>query len=115
MHSEVVALNDDIVVKYGLYINTWEGQALVYLERHVPEVPAPRLYVMYYDSNQLFLIMQRIPGEQLNSIWSSLADSEKDDIIVKLQQIFDVMRKAGIKTGAGESRSFFKYGPPRWP
>ncbi|CAI7627306.1 unnamed protein product [Penicillium discolor] len=43
MASKIVAVNDDIVVKYGGSINTWEGQALVYLERHVPEVPAPRL------------------------------------------------------------------------
>ncbi|KAJ5351668.1 hypothetical protein N7452_000642 [Penicillium brevicompactum] len=91
--SKIVAVNDDIVVKYGGSINTWEGQALVYLERHVPEVPAPRLYAMYYDSKQLFLIMQRVPGVQLNSIWPSLAHSEKDDIVDKLRLIFDVMRK----------------------
>ena len=30
--SKIVALNDDIVVKYGGCIETWEGQALVYLE-----------------------------------------------------------------------------------
>ncbi|GLA11789.1 hypothetical protein AnigIFM62618_005759 [Aspergillus niger] len=75
-------------------INTWEGQALVYLERHVPEVPAPRLYAMYYEGKQLFLVMQRIPGVQLNTIWPSLTSSEKDGIIAKLQSIFDAMRKA---------------------
>ncbi|KAJ5398522.1 hypothetical protein N7465_009011 [Penicillium sp. CMV-2018d] len=94
MGSKIVAVNDDIVVKYGGSINTWEGQALVYLERHVPEVPAPRLYAMYYDLKQLFLIMQRVPGVQLDSIWPSLAQYEKDDIIAKLQLIFDAMRKA---------------------
>ncbi|KAJ9250835.1 hypothetical protein DTO207G8_5827 [Paecilomyces variotii] len=95
--SKVVAVNDDIVVKYGDGINVWEGQALVYLERHVPEVPAPRLYAMYHDppdSRQLFLIMQRVPGVQLDKIWPSLAESEKDDIIAKLKLIFDAMRKA---------------------
>ncbi|PKY06058.1 phosphotransferase enzyme family protein [Aspergillus campestris IBT 28561] len=94
MASNIVAVNDDIVVKYGGCINVWEGQALVYLERHVPEVPAPRLYAMYHDSKQLFLIMQRVPGVPLNSIWTSLAHSEKDDIIAKLQLIFDAMQKA---------------------
>ncbi|CRL19105.1 Protein kinase-like domain [Penicillium camemberti] len=92
--SKIVALNDDIVVKYGGGVDDWEGQALVYLEGHVPEVPAPRLYAMYYDSKQLFLIMQRIPGVPLNSIWPSLTQCEKDEIIAKLQLIFDSMRKA---------------------
>lgn len=41
--SKIVALNDDIVVKYGGGVDDWEGQALVYLEGHVPEVPAPPL------------------------------------------------------------------------
>ncbi|KAJ5704586.1 phosphotransferase enzyme family protein, partial [Penicillium majusculum] len=68
-------------------VDDWEGQALVYLERYVPEVPAPRLYAMYYDSKQVFLIMQRIP-------FGPLAQCEKDEIIAKLQRIFDAMRKA---------------------
>ncbi|KAJ5256573.1 hypothetical protein N7478_012677 [Penicillium angulare] len=92
--TKVVALDDNIVVKYGGCISTWEGQSLVYLERHVPGVPAPRLYAMYYDSKQGFLIIKRVPGVQLNSIWPSLASSEKDDIIAKLQVISDAMRKA---------------------
>lgn len=38
--------------------------------------------------------MQRVPGAQLNSIWPSLTHSEKDEIIAKLQLIFNAMRKA---------------------
>ncbi|KAJ5963529.1 uncharacterized protein N7479_003405 [Penicillium vulpinum] len=91
--TKVVAVSENVVAKYGSYVNDWEGQALVYLERYVPEVPAPRLYAMYRDSKQLFLIMQRVPGVSLDSIWSSLAQSEKDDIVAKLQIIFDAMRK----------------------
>ncbi|OJJ72572.1 hypothetical protein ASPBRDRAFT_54390 [Aspergillus brasiliensis CBS 101740] len=94
MASKVVTVDDNILVKYGGCINTWEGQALVYLERHVPQVPAPRLYAMYYEGKQLFLIMQRVPGVQPDAIWPSLTSSEKDGIIAKLQSIFDAMRKA---------------------
>ncbi|CDM38238.1 hypothetical protein DTO013E5_8665 [Penicillium roqueforti] len=94
MASKIVAVNDDIVAKYGGTVNAWEGQALVYLERYVPGVPAPRLYAMYYESKQVFMIMQRVPGVPLNSIWPSLVDSEKDDIIAKLKLISDTMRKA---------------------
>lgn len=41
MASKIVAVNDDVVVKYGGSTNIWEGQALVYLERHVPEFSSP--------------------------------------------------------------------------
>ncbi|GKZ64880.1 hypothetical protein AnigIFM50267_007034 [Aspergillus niger] len=92
--SKVVAVNDNIVVKYGVRVEIWEGQALIYLGQCVPEVPAPRLYAMHCESDEVFLVMQRIHGVPLNSLWSSLAPSEKDDIITKLQQVFDTMRKA---------------------
>ncbi|RDW90431.1 uncharacterized protein DSM5745_02206 [Aspergillus mulundensis] len=96
--SKVVAINDEIVVKFG-GTKTWEGQALIYLERHVPEVSAPRLYAMYkewdeeYHCDQVFMIMQRAPGVQLDTIWDSLTESEKDDIVSKLKQNFDIMRE----------------------
>lgn len=61
--ASVVAVDGQVVVKFGGSIKEWEGQALIYLEKYVPEVPAPRLYAMYYDSEQLFLVMQRMPGE----------------------------------------------------
>ncbi|KAJ5947264.1 hypothetical protein N7466_000279 [Penicillium verhagenii] len=66
---KVVAVNDEVVVKYGYRAHDYEGQALVYLERHVPEVPASRLYAMYYDAGEFFLVMQRIPGVQMDLIW----------------------------------------------
>lgn len=91
--AKVVAVNDEIVAKFGGSITSAEGQALIYLQQHVPEASAPRLYAMYEDSDQLFLVMQRAPGVQLNSIWPSLTESEKDDIIAKLCQTFDAMRR----------------------
>jgi hypothetical protein len=46
---------------------------------------------MYYNTNdddddkkETFLIMQRVPSVQLDSIWPSLSPSEKDDIIAEL-------------------------------
>ncbi|OJD27733.1 hypothetical protein ACJ73_00864 [Blastomyces percursus] len=94
MNARIVKVNEEIVVKFGGSISTWEGQALIYLEQHVPAVPAPRLYAMYYDSDQLFLVMQCVPGVQLDSIWPSLTESEKVGVTTKLRQIFDAMRRA---------------------
>ena len=92
--SKVVAVSDEVVVKFGGSINASEGQALIYLERHVPDASAPRLYAMYNDSNELFLVMQRAPGVRLDAIWSLLTESEKDDIVDKLRRTFDSMREA---------------------
>ena len=92
--ASIVAVNDQIVAKFGGPIQEWEGQALIYLERYVPNVPAPRLYAMYHDSEQLFLVMQRMPGERLDRVWPSLTDGEKTSISEQLRRAFDCLRQA---------------------
>jgi hypothetical protein len=91
-NSKVVAVNDKIIVKFGGGIETWEGQALLYLGREVPTIPAPRLYAMYQDAEETFLVMQRIPGVLLDTIWSSLSEVEKDSIVEQLRLVFQTMR-----------------------
>ena len=92
--ASVVAVKDQVVVKSGGSIKEWEGQALIYLEKYVPDVPAPRLYAMYYDSEQLFLVMQRMPGERLDRLWPSLTDGEKTTVSEQLRRVFDCLRQA---------------------
>ena len=67
---KVVAINDSIVVKFGRGVQEYEGQVMIFLERHVPTIPAPRLYAIYEDIETLetFLVMQRIPGEILDAV-----------------------------------------------
>ena len=91
---KLVAISSEIIVKFGIAVQAYEGQVLVYLERYAPGVFSPRLYAMYYDSNDLFLVMQRVPGVRLDSIWPSLTEPEKDSIVAKLRQMFDSMRQA---------------------
>lgn len=92
--ASIVALSDQLVAKFGGAVNEWEGQALIYLERYVPHVPAPRLYAMYYDTSQLFLVMQRMPGDRLDRLWPALTDGEKTSITEQLKRIFDCLRQA---------------------
>lgn len=74
--KKVVALNDKVVAKFGGAIDVAEGQALIFLERHAPDVPAPRLHAMFRDANDVFLVMGRASGMQPDAVWPSLTDSE---------------------------------------
>ncbi|KAL4943509.1 hypothetical protein BDV06DRAFT_234606 [Aspergillus oleicola] len=66
---KVVAMNDELVVTFGTCVRIPEGQTLIHLERHAPEV-------------------------WLDGIWLSLTESEKDDITTMLKHTFDTMRQA---------------------
>lgn len=87
----VVALNDGVIVKYDGGLDATEGQNLMYLERFAPKVPAPRLYAMFEEDGMTYLIIQRIPGVPLDSIWKALTDSEENGITAKLIPVFDAM------------------------
>ncbi|CAK1359201.1 hypothetical protein CB0940_05449 [Cercospora beticola] len=91
--AKIVAVSQQIVAKFGGDVLEREGQALIYLERHVPKVPAPRLYAMYYHEKELFLVMQRAPGVQLEKLWPSLTSSEKQFIVAELHNVFHQLRE----------------------
>ena len=90
----VVAVTPDVVAKFGQGTAEREGQTLLYLESHAPDVPAPRLYAMYYDAGDLFVVMQRIPGMRLDTLWETLSEEEKESVTADLRIIFDDLRRA---------------------
>lgn len=90
----VVAASPQVLVKYGRGTAQREGQALLYLEDCIPSVPAPRLYAMFEDSKDLFIIMERIPGTDLESVWDDLSEERKSVLMQDLRTTFTEMRKA---------------------
>ncbi|WPG97822.1 Hypothetical protein R9X50_00060300 [Acrodontium crateriforme] len=66
--AKVVAINDEIIVKFG--------GGVEYLGR----------------LSIVFLVMQRAPGVQLDVAWPTLKESEKASITATLSNIFDSMR-----------------------
>ncbi|KAK5108701.1 hypothetical protein LTR62_008106 [Meristemomyces frigidus] len=89
----VVAVTPEIVVKFGRSTQAREGQTLLFLEKCVPQVPAPRLYAMFYDAGDLFLVMERIPGLSLDQIWSALSEEGKTALTAQLRIAFDTLRR----------------------
>lgn len=90
----VVAVGRDILVKYGRSTSEREGQTLLYLETCLPKVPAPRLYSMYYDAEDLFIVMELVPGAPLDILWQDITEDEKTALTAELRCIFEGMRLA---------------------
>lgn len=88
----IVAATPEIVVKFGRSTKVREGQTLLFLEQCVPKLPAPRLYAMFYDTGDLFILMECNPGLRLDQVWSTLSDEEKTILTAQLRIIFDDLR-----------------------
>ncbi|KAJ1671682.1 hypothetical protein EV182_007502 [Spiromyces aspiralis] len=63
--------------------------------RQATNIPVPKLYALYSDpqTGKNYIMMERIAGETLESLWPSLSEQEKDMVIAKLRQYFDELRR----------------------
>jgi serine/threonine protein kinase len=94
-HHRVVAVGTHFIVKHGRGVDEIEGQNLLFLERYSnASLKIPRLYAMWRmpSSGHLCLVMERIPGENLESVWSALTSLEKSVICAKLKSGIDTLR-----------------------
>lgn len=87
----IVVTSPGIIVKYGRFVREREGQALLFLE-HI-DVPTPRLYAMFKDDGETFLVMEYFEGDSLETLWEDLTDEHKDEIMNELRSIFIRLRK----------------------
>lgn len=89
---KVVAVGKHFIVKYSAYNNQIEGENLLFIEQNL-KIPAPRLYAMWREPDgKLYLVMEYLQGDTLESLWPSLATVEKDLILLKLRGIFNQLR-----------------------
>ncbi|RGP76813.1 phosphotransferase enzyme family [Fusarium longipes] len=82
----------DYVIKYGQYVGENEGNALLFLKGN--NIAIPHLYAMYREasSGHLFLIMERLAGNKLESLWPSLSPQQKSIITWQLRSIYAQIR-----------------------
>lgn len=84
--ERVVAFSSDIVVRYGTASKEREGQTLLFLESQLQGLPVPKLLVMFREGEELFIVIERIQGRRLDTLWSMMSDSEKTSILASLKQ-----------------------------
>ncbi|KAI9852825.1 MAG: hypothetical protein M1824_001712 [Vezdaea acicularis] len=88
----VVIVGQHFLVKYGRYAGRIEGENLAFIEQHL-QIQAPRLYAMWREpTGELYIIMELIHGEPLNTKWPTLAEEERTLILGKMRSTFDKMR-----------------------
>lgn len=92
--TAVLGLNTEIVMKSGNDIDISHIHTLDYIKHHAPRVPIPDIHGILKDpnSNRIFLLMSRAPGEPLDSKWKSMGEEEKASIREQLDTIVSDFR-----------------------
>ncbi|KAB8226679.1 hypothetical protein BDV33DRAFT_186708 [Aspergillus novoparasiticus] len=78
MGRRIFEVGQHYIIKFGKQVNLLEGENMFVSEN--TNILVPRVYALYSDSARgvNYIIMERIPGESLLSMWPQLSPSEKD-------------------------------------
>jgi hypothetical protein len=96
--TAVLSLNPEIVMKIvmkiGHDIDIGHIHTLEYIKHHAPRVTIPDIHgvLQQPNSNRIFVLMSRAPGEPLDSKWKFLGESEKSSIREQLDTIVGYFR-----------------------
>ncbi|RDL38458.1 Uncharacterized protein BP5553_02798 [Venustampulla echinocandica] len=88
-----VSVGKHFIAKYSPSNDEIEGENLLFLERNNLLGFAPRLYAMWRGVDRsLFLLMERLPGKTLESLWPTLPNPDNDRILVQIRDILRGIR-----------------------
>ncbi|CAG9947158.1 unnamed protein product [Clonostachys rosea f. rosea IK726] len=87
----------EFVIKYGTYVSLNEGHTMRFIKEH-STIPVPEVYAIYSNPKENshrptnYIIMEHMPGESLQSCWSTLDDEAKNKIADQLRTYFVQLR-----------------------
>ncbi|KAK3309832.1 kinase-like domain-containing protein [Chaetomium strumarium] len=89
----VVQVGDHFAVKYGGRTSLQEGENMLFVQRS-SRVPVPKVYALFHDeeTDVDFIVMEYIPGENLERAWGRLGTTEKRAIASQLRRHMDELR-----------------------
>lgn len=88
----VLHLAPEIVVKVGANLDLDHVGIVDYIKHQAPIVPVPAILGVIQSGRTGYIFMEYVRGRALDSIWTSLRQTQKDDIKAQLYTIFASLR-----------------------
>ncbi|PWY83763.1 kinase-like protein [Aspergillus sclerotioniger CBS 115572] len=90
----VVAIGSHYVIKYGRGVDLIEGENMLYVRKNT-RIPVPRVYALFShpETRKKYIVMERIAGQTLLSLWPQLSLSENETVAATLKTYFTELRQ----------------------
>ena len=97
---KVVGVGPYFVVKYGLQVQLEEGWNMTFI-KNTTSISVPKVYALFQNaaSSENYIIMERIKGDRLDTVWTSLDCAQKRAVALQLKTNFIELRKLRSPNG----------------
>ncbi|PWY63638.1 hypothetical protein BO83DRAFT_382497 [Aspergillus eucalypticola CBS 122712] len=91
--EESLRSETSLVVKFGKGVDLIEGENMLFVQGNT-SIRVPRVYTLYSDpyTGKNYIVMGKMPGQTLLSLWPQLSPSEKEIIVTTLYNYFNELR-----------------------
>ncbi|KAI9891942.1 MAG: hypothetical protein M1814_002327 [Vezdaea aestivalis] len=97
------------VVKYGKGVSLAEVDSLSFVASNT-SIPVPKVYDSYNQGGITYIVMEYVPGDNLEHVWCSLSSAEKEKVSHSLREYLEQLRKHKSQTYGGSNNRSFEHG-----
>lgn len=111
-NGSVMELERGQIVKFGPRVRRYEADAMK-LVAESTSIRVPKVYNVFEKNDQTYIVMEKIKGELLGSVWKKLSEKERQAILGQLKEWFVELRSiphprpGTICTAAGDDQPLY--------
>ncbi|ROW00827.1 hypothetical protein VMCG_06515 [Cytospora schulzeri] len=92
--ARLIRLGDGLLMKASDEVRSSQSAAMEYVQKHAPSVPVPAVHhTDFAKPGDAIIIMDEIPGDNLETVWPSLDASQKEQVCKNIWRIIMTLRK----------------------
>ncbi|KAF2675419.1 kinase-like protein [Microthyrium microscopicum] len=90
-HGVVLFASKTICIKSGSFTSLTEASTLKFIAKNT-SIPVPKVHCSFVHKERTFLVLERISGVTLASVWQDLSQESKDKILVQVKDYIKELR-----------------------
>jgi hypothetical protein len=95
-----VPISKHIIVKTGPFVHLTEAATMNFVAANA-SIPVPAVHCSFVHNNRAFIVMECIQAKSLADAWSTLSDTDRNNIFAQLRNMLQELRALPPPSGTG--------------
>ncbi|KAI0046552.1 kinase-like protein [Auriscalpium vulgare] len=89
--TQIHRISDSFLVKYGPFVNALEAKTMKFVQEHTT-IPVPTVHLVFISNGKTYIVMDYIPGADVQHLWPSLSSSQRQSIVAQVAHYLHELR-----------------------